>query len=188
MRAVKELEKELEVDAFARDFQTKIATGTLAAIDNQVDAATGTVRLKARFENKDHALFPNQFVNARLGVETIADTVLVPSAAVQRGPDFTYVYVVKEDSTVELRKITTGPTEGDETSVISGLAAGEIVVIDGVDKLQDNTKVMAHEKKSAGDVKQLPSRSTEEERPSRTPTEARSDGAGQTDRNAKGGG
>jgi len=146
MRALKELGEELKVDAFARDFQTKIASGTLSAIDNQVDAATGTVRLKAKFPNEDYALFPNQFVNARMEVETIADTVLVPSAAVQRGPDFSYVYVVKADSRVELRIVTAGPTEGDQASVMTGLKPDEVVVIDGVDKLRDKSKVSTLDK------------------------------------------
>lgn len=140
-KQVRTQEEPLQVDAFSRDFQTRLAGGTLAAVDNQVDALTGTVRLKAVFTNEDNFLFPNQFVNARLLVERLPKATLVPSAAVQRGPDFAYAYVMKDDSTVELRKITTGPTEGDRTSVLTGLKLHERVVIDGIDKLQNKAKV-----------------------------------------------
>lgn len=133
--------EKLQVEAFDRSFQTKLAAGTLEAIDNQVDVTTGTVRLKAVFANEDNLLFPNQFVNVRLLLDTVHQAVVVPSAAVQRGPDMTYAYVVQPDSTVDLRHITTGPTEGDFTSIESGLSAGEMVVIDGVDKLQKGSKV-----------------------------------------------
>jgi membrane fusion protein, multidrug efflux system len=116
------------------------------AVDNQVDVATGTVRLKAKFPNDDNMLFPNQFVNARLLVDTRRDTVLVPSAAVQQGPQGTFVYVVGADSAVEVRKVSVGPTEGDETAVESGLANAEMVVVDGVDKLRQGTKVALRER------------------------------------------
>jgi membrane fusion protein, multidrug efflux system len=118
-----------------------LATGSLAAIDNQVDSTTGTVRLKAVFPNEDNLLFPNQFVNGRLLVETRAHAVVVPSAAVQRGPDSMFAYVLQPDATVDLRKIVVGPTEGDQTIIEEGLAVGETVVIDGVDKLQKGSKV-----------------------------------------------
>lgn len=125
----------LMVEAFDRNFQTRLAVGKLTAIDNQVDATTGTLRLKATFDNKDHVLFPNQFVNARLLVETVADAVVVSSAAIQRGPASLYVYVVKSDDTVELRDVEVGPAEGGDTSIVKGLNGGELVVTDGVDKL-----------------------------------------------------
>jgi len=99
------------------------------------------VRLKAVFSNEKNELFPNQFVNARLLVDTIKATVLVPAAAIQRSPQSTYVYVVKPDSTVELRPVDVELTEGDVTSIRKGVAAGESVVIDGVDKLQPGTRV-----------------------------------------------
>ena len=102
----------LVVDAYDRDFTTRLATGKLMAIDNQVDTTTGTVRLKAVFENKDNMLFPNQFVNARLLVEDRHDATLVPSAAVQLGPDSTFVYVVKPDNTVKLCPVVEGPERG----------------------------------------------------------------------------
>jgi multidrug efflux system membrane fusion protein len=131
----------LEVDAFDRDIQNRLATGTLLAVDNQVDPASGTLRLKAQFENKDLSLFPNQFVNARLLVDTRRGATLVPGAAIQRGPDSQYVYVVKPDETVEVRNVTVGPTEGEQTVVETGVQPGDVVVTDGVDKLQPGAKV-----------------------------------------------
>lgn len=133
----------LQVDAFDRNFQNKLASGTLEAIDNQVDVTTGTVRMKAEFTNEDNLLFPNQFVNARLLVETLEQVVAVPSAAVQRGPDMNYAYVVLPDSTVDLRTIVPGDTDGDLTAIESGLSPGETVVIDGVDKLHKGSKIAA---------------------------------------------
>src|SRR5262249_47350097 len=101
--------QKLEVDAYDRDLKNKIATGTLATVDNQVDPNTGTVRFKAIFPNTDNALFPNQFVNARLLVDVKRGTVLVPVSAVQHGPQTTFVYVVKPDNTVEIRNVVVGP-------------------------------------------------------------------------------
>ncbi len=140
--------EQLQVEAFDRDFQTKLAAGTLSAIDNQVDVATGTIRLKAVFPNENNLLFPNQFVNARLLVDTLQHVVTVPSAAVQRGPDMTYAYVVRPDSTVELRNIAVGAMEGEFTTIESGLTPNDVVVIDGVDKLQKGSKVAAREQKA----------------------------------------
>ncbi len=136
----------LTVDAFDRDFKTKLAAGKLVAIDNQVDPTTGTVRLKAMFENEDGLLFPNQFVNARLHLDTKRDAIVVPSAAVQRGPTSMFVYVVQSDESVELRNVVIGPTEGAETSIESGLSAGDIVVTEGLDKLQPGAKITTREK------------------------------------------
>lgn len=131
----------LVVDAYNRDFQTKLATGSLLAIDNQVDPSTGTVRLKAVFPNDDNTLFPNQFVNARLLVETIRDATVIPMAAVQHGPKSTFVYVVQPDSTVELRPVITGATQGDQVNIVSGLVPDELVVTTGIDKLTNKAKV-----------------------------------------------
>lgn len=142
----------LQVDAFDRNFQNKLASGTLEAIDNQVDVTTGTVRLKAVFSNENALLFPNQFVNARLLVDTLQQAVTVPSAAVQRGPDMTYAYVVQPDSTVDLRNIVTGATDGDQITIESGLSPNETVVIDGVDKLQKGSKIAARERSAPGKV------------------------------------
>jgi len=113
----------------------------LFAVDNQIDVGTGTVKLKASFANTDGALFPNQFVNARVLVDTLRDTVLVPAEAIQRGVQGPFVYVVRADKTVELRKLTLGPSEGGVVAVREGLAAGDVVVVDGADKVQDRSRV-----------------------------------------------
>jgi multidrug efflux system membrane fusion protein len=131
----------LVVEAYDRDFKTKLATGSLLAVDNQIDPASGTVRLKGVFPNQDGALFPNQFVNARLLVDTLRATVTVPAAALQRSPQSTFVYVVKPDSTVELRNVEVQLTEADQTSIRRGISPGEVVVVDGTDKLQPGAKV-----------------------------------------------
>lgn len=146
-------ETSLKVDAYDRDFKEKLASGELLAIDNQVDSTTGTVRLKAVFPNEDGTLFPNQFVNARLLIDTRRDAVVVPAAAVQRGPNGTFVYVVNGDEKAELRYVEVGPTEAAETAIDSGLQPGEIVVIDGIDKLTDGTKVAINDstKESRGE-------------------------------------
>jgi len=133
----------LEVDAYSRDAKTKLAQGSLTTLDNQIDPATGTLKLRATFENAKGTLFPNQFVNARLLVQEKHGVTLVPTAAVQRNSQATYVYVVKADSTVTVRSIAIGTTEGDDSEVTSGLAPGEVVVMTGVDKLQEGTKVNA---------------------------------------------
>lgn len=132
---------QLPVEAWDRDLKSRLASGTLAAIDNQVDTTTGTVRMKALFANADASLFPNQFVNARLQVDTIRDTVIIPTAAVQRSPQGAFVYVVKGDSTVEMRPIEVQGTEGDDTAVNRGLQAGEMVITDGLEKLRPGSKV-----------------------------------------------
>ncbi|MDE3245450.1 MAG: efflux RND transporter periplasmic adaptor subunit, partial [Acidobacteriota bacterium] len=132
---------QLQVEAWDRDLKTRLATGALAAIDNQVDTATGTVRMKALFANADASLFPNQFVNARLKVDTVRDTVIVPTAAVQRSPQGAFVYVVKSDGAAEMRPIEVEGTEGDDTAVKKGLAVGELVVTDGLEKLRPGSKV-----------------------------------------------
>ncbi|HWA99628.1 MAG TPA: MdtA/MuxA family multidrug efflux RND transporter periplasmic adaptor subunit [Pirellulales bacterium] len=137
--------KELVVEAYDREFRTKLATGKLLALDNQVDVTTGTVKIKAIFQNDDNMLFPNQFVNARLLVDTEHDVVLAPASAVQRGPESMFVYVVKPDSTVELRRVEIGATEAGETVIAQGLQPGESVVTDGVDKLQPGSKVAPRE-------------------------------------------
>src|SRR5580704_6705632 len=133
----------LTVDAYSRDMTTKITSGTLTTLDNEIDPTTGTLRLRATFDNKDNSLFPNQFVNARLLVQEKHGVTLVPNAAIQRNAQATYVYVVKPDSTVTVRQITIGTMEGDNSEVTSGLTPGEVVVMTGVDKLQEGTKVNA---------------------------------------------
>jgi multidrug efflux system membrane fusion protein len=134
---------QLTVDAFDRDNKNRLASGVLAAVDNQIDQTTGTVRLRAVFPNQEDALFPSQFVNARLLVDTLRQTVLVPTAAIQRSPTATFVYRVKPDRTVEVRNVTVQLTEGDSTAVRAGLAPGDVVVTDGVDRLRPGMKVAA---------------------------------------------
>jgi multidrug efflux system membrane fusion protein len=131
----------LVVEADDRDMKKKLASGTLSAVDNQIDTTTGTVKLKALFENADGALFSNQFVNARLLVRTLAGVVLVPAAAIQRSPQSTFVWVVGPDSSVEMRNVTVQLTEGDRAAIAGPVKAGELLVVDGVDKLQPGTKV-----------------------------------------------
>jgi len=133
----------LQVEAYDRSGQTKIATGRLLTLDNQIDPATGTSRLKAIFDNKENSLFPNQFVNARLLVDVKKAQVLIPAVAIQRGPQGTYVYVIKADNTAEVRAVKLGVTEGNDASVESGLSEGEQVVTDGADKLRAGSKVQA---------------------------------------------
>jgi multidrug efflux system membrane fusion protein len=131
----------LTVEAFDREQKRKLATGTLLTVDNQIDPNTGTVRLKAVFPNDDSELFPNQFVNARLLLDVKRGTTLVPSVAVQRGPQGTFVYVVKGDHTVSVRAVTVGVTHGEDTSIDTGLSPDEVVIIDGTEKLREGTRV-----------------------------------------------
>jgi multidrug efflux system membrane fusion protein len=131
----------LKVDAYDRDDKTKLATGTLLTIDNQIDQTTGTDRLKATFDNKDGVLFPNQFVNIHLLLDVRKNSTIVPSVAVQRGPQGSFVYVVKADKTVEARTVTVALTQSNQSAIASGLEAGEVVVTDGQDKLQNGAKV-----------------------------------------------
>jgi membrane fusion protein, multidrug efflux system len=131
----------LVVTAYDRANLRELATGKVAAIDNQIDTTTGTVKVRAQFDNTDNALFPNQFVNARLLVQTLKNVVTVPTSAIQRGAPGAYVYVINADNTVSVRQVTTGAVDGNITQVRSGLSAGERVVIDGTDRLRDGLKV-----------------------------------------------
>jgi membrane fusion protein, multidrug efflux system len=131
----------LPVEAYDRSGQNKIADGRLLTVDNQIDQTTGTSKLKAVFENQGSLLFPNQFVNVRLLVETKKNQVIVPAVTIQRGPKGTFVYVVKADQTVEPRPVKVGATEGNDSLIEDGLQAGETVVTDGVDKLRAGIKV-----------------------------------------------
>ncbi len=137
----KQAGQQLPVDAFDRDLKNRLASGTLLALDNQIDQTTGTVKIKAIFPNENLALYANQFVNARLLVDTLRGVVLIPTAAIQRSPQSTFVFVVKPDSTVDMRSVEVQMTQGDETAIRKGIAPGETVVTDGVDKLQPGTKV-----------------------------------------------
>ena len=129
------------VDAYDRAQKERLGSGRLLTADNQIDTATGTIKLKAEFPNADGALFANQFVNVRLPVETRADATLVPTAAVQRGAAGAFVYVVRDDRTVAVTPVKIGVTQGEITAVDSGVAAGAMVVVDGADRLRDGAKV-----------------------------------------------
>jgi multidrug efflux system membrane fusion protein len=132
----------LIVEAYDRGDATKIASGKLATIDNQIDLTTGTYKLKSIFNNEDNSLFPNQFVNAHLLVDTKRNLTIVPAAAIQRGPQGTYVYVVGTDNTVKIRTVTIAQTTGNSVGLSAGLNPSDVVVIDGQDKLQENSKVI----------------------------------------------
>jgi multidrug efflux system membrane fusion protein len=142
----------LTVEAYDRDLSRRLASGTLLALDNQVDPATGTIRLKASFPNEgEHSLYPNQFVNARLLTDTRKEAVIIPAAALQQSPQSVFVYVVKLDAAakdapategvVEIRPVKAGPSEGDNVVIESGVEAGDLVVTDGVDKLVPQARV-----------------------------------------------
>jgi multidrug efflux system membrane fusion protein len=131
----------LTVSAYSSDDATKLADGTLTAVGNQVNTSTGTVNLRATFANTNDALFPNEFVNIHLLVDTLQNAVLVPSQAVQTGAPGTYVYLVNPDETVSVQTVTTGTTDGTNTVITKGLQPGDTVVTDGVDRLADGMKV-----------------------------------------------
>lgn len=131
----------LEVDALSRDDQTKLGTGKLLTIDNQIDPTTGTAKLKAVFDNRDNQLWPNQFVNANLLLETRKNSTVVPTAAILRGPQGTYVYSVNTDKTVQDKSVTVALTQGDSTVVTEGVNPGDMVVTDGQDKLQRGSHI-----------------------------------------------
>jgi multidrug efflux system membrane fusion protein len=132
---------QLAVDAYDRDDTAKIATGRLQTIDNQIDVTTGTYKLKSIFGNEDNALFPNQFVNVHLLVDTKRNLIIVPAAAIQRGPQGTYVYAAGNDNTAKICTVTIAQTTGNSVGLSAGLNPGDVVVIDGQDKLQDGTKI-----------------------------------------------
>ncbi len=140
----------LPVTAYDRSGATKLATGTLLTLDNQIDTTTGTLKLRAQFENADGSLFPNQFVNVELLVDTLHNTPVVPSSAIQRGAPGTFVYLVNPDSTVSVRPVELGPVDGDRVAVKKGLNAGDQVVTDGADKLRDGIKITVREPNGAG--------------------------------------
>jgi multidrug efflux system membrane fusion protein len=131
----------LQVEAYSRDDKNKLASGQLLTLNNEIDPTTGTNKYKAVFQNEDRVLWPNQFVNVRLLLETMPKALTVPVAAIQRGNQGTFTYVVKPDNTVEVRAVTVGVTEGNVASIEAGLDVGELVVTDGQDKLQPGAKV-----------------------------------------------
>jgi membrane fusion protein, multidrug efflux system len=133
----------LPVDAYDRDNITKIDSGKLLTVDNQIDTTTGTFRLKAIFNNERNALFPNQFVNAHLLVDTKRDITIVPSRAIQRGPQGTFVYLAQNDNTVKIQPVTISLTSGSNVGISVGLDPGVSVVVNGQDRLRDGTKIEA---------------------------------------------
>jgi membrane fusion protein, multidrug efflux system len=132
----------LAVTAMDRGNTVKLATGVLTNIDNQIDTTTGTFKLRAQFDNADESLFPNQFVNIQLLVETQHDQMIVPTASIQRGAPGTFVYAVNADSTVSVKPVKLGVAQGERQSILSGLAVGDTIVTDGVDRLRDGAKVV----------------------------------------------
>jgi len=141
LEAAMKTEPHLPVQAFDRDFKHQLAEGMLLTTDNQIDESTGTIKLKASFPNTDNTLFPNQFVNARVLYNTISNAILMPAAALQRSQQGSFVYVVKPDQTVAMQPVTVQATQGEVIAVSKGLAAGDMVVTDGVDKLQQGSHV-----------------------------------------------
>ena len=131
--------------AWDRSNTHQLASGTLQSIDSQIDTTTGTIRLKAVFANDDESLFPQQFVNVVLLLDTLHGATLIPQAGVQRGAPGTYVYVVNSDQTVSVRKVTLGPGDANNVAITAGLKLGESVVVDGADRLKDGAKVLLHQ-------------------------------------------
>jgi multidrug efflux system membrane fusion protein len=133
--------EKLPVEAYDRSGAQRLATGELLTVDNEIDTTTGMTRLKAVYDNRDEALFPNQFVNVRLLLDTRQNAVIVPVVALQRGPKGPFVYVLKADRTAEVRPVKPGPAEGNDVSIEAGLSAGETVVVDGMDRLRSGSTV-----------------------------------------------
>jgi multidrug efflux system membrane fusion protein len=144
----------LRVEAWDHEDTKKIADGILLTADNQIDPTTGTSKLKAVFDNKNNALYPNQFVNVRLLVDTLRDIVVVPGAAIQRGSQGTFLYVVKENQTAELRLVQIKNTEGNDVALAAGVEPGETIILEGLDKVQDGGKVDVQTPGQAGDAAQ----------------------------------
>jgi multidrug efflux system membrane fusion protein len=131
----------LPVYAYNREQTKLLSSGYLRSLDNQIDPNSGTIRLRAEFANKDHMLFPNQFVNARLLLETRHGAILVPTAVIQRSPQGPFVYLVKPDKTVTVRQVRLGPSEGDHTAIDEGLSPGDLVVLEGAERLREGSRV-----------------------------------------------
>jgi multidrug efflux system membrane fusion protein len=137
------------VDAYDREGKKKVASGTLAAIDNAIDPATGTVKLKASFANKDGALYPNQFVNARVMIDVLHDAFLAPQEAIQRGPQGAFVYVVSPEKVAQLKRVQLGATEAGTVAIKTGVETGDALVVDGAEKVQDGAKVEPRPRQAA---------------------------------------
>lgn len=145
---------ELPVIAYDRAGTTKLSEGKLTAVDNEINTSTGTVKLRAQFDNAENALFPNQFVNAQIKVDTVRDAVLAPQAAILRGAVGSFVYLAKEDNTVTMRPVKLGISQGDLVEITDGLNEGDKVVIDGTDKLRDGAKYKTPEAAPAEETKE----------------------------------
>ncbi|MGH8181449.1 MAG: efflux RND transporter periplasmic adaptor subunit [Steroidobacteraceae bacterium] len=141
--------QKLTVQAYDRNMKNLIATGTLASIDNQIDTSTGTLQLRGLFDNSDSKLFPNEFLNVKLVLNTLQNQIVVPGAAVQNGPSSNFVYIVNPDHTVSMRTVSTGPTDGNDIAIAKGLTPGETVVTDGADQLRDGAQVLLPGEKPA---------------------------------------
>ena len=131
----------ISIDAYDRRGQTKLANGQLLAVDNQIDSTTGTINLKGQFNNEDGMLFSNQFVNIKMSMDTLKGVTIIPTSAIQRGTQGTFVYAVQDDQTVTVKPVTLGPIEGEKVAVLNGLQPNEQVVVDGADKLRDGIKI-----------------------------------------------
>jgi multidrug efflux system membrane fusion protein len=142
--------EKLTVDAFDRSLTNQIASGTLSNSDNQIDTTTGTLKLRALYDNAKLELFPNQFVNAHLILETLHDQIIVPGAALMNGSQGSYVYLVNSDNTVSMRQVVAGPSAGDMVAITKGLTSGQTVVVDGADQLRDGAKIMLPQAPGAG--------------------------------------
>jgi membrane fusion protein, multidrug efflux system len=142
--------EKLTVQAFDRSLTNQIASGTLSNSDNEIDTTTGTLKLRAMFDNSKLELFPNQFVNAHLILETLHDQIVVPGAALQNGSQGSYVYLVNADNTVSMRPVVAGPTAGDLVAITQGVSSGQTVVVDGADQLRDGAKIMLPQAPAAG--------------------------------------
>ncbi len=168
----------LEVDAYSRDDQTKLATGKLLTIDNQIDQTTGTGRLKAVFDNKESSLWPNQFVNVHLLLEVRKNSTVIPAAAIQRGPQGTYVFVAKPDHTAEIKPVTISFIQENMANIATGVAPGDIVITDGQDKLQDGSQIQV--RTPAAPPTQPQTASTQQQSPAPSHSQGRERSAGST--------
>jgi membrane fusion protein, multidrug efflux system len=168
----------LEVDAYSRDDQTKLATGKLLTIDNQIDQTTGTGRLKAVFDNKESSLWPNQFVNVHLLLEVRKNSTVIPAAAIQRGPQGTYVFVAKSDHTAEIKPVTISFIQENMANIATGVAPGDIVITDGQDKLQDGSQIQV--RTPAAPQTQPQTASTQQQSPAPSHSQGRERSAGST--------
>jgi multidrug efflux system membrane fusion protein len=140
----------LKATAFDRTNTQQLAVGQLQSVDSQIDPTTGTIKLKAVFPNTDETLFPQQFVNVVLLLDTLHNATLVPQSAIQRGAPGTYLYVINSDSTVSVRKVTLGPGDANNVTIANGLKVGENVVTDGADRLKEGAKVLLPQRGSHG--------------------------------------